>query len=91
MLKVNKSRRIVANFFVGQGNDETLVKSTVIEIDNQAVSNISEQLVDSELYAANRKEMRKDEQKLRDLRYSIEDEILAELVADEQTTATEGK
>lgn len=91
MLKVNKSRRIVANFFVGQGNDETLVKSTVIEIDNQAVSNISEQLVDSELYAANRKEMRKDEQKLRDLRYSIEDEILSELAADEQTTATEGK
>lgn len=91
MLKINKSRRIVANFFVGQGNDETLVKSTVIEIDNQAVSNISEQLIDSELYAANRKEMRKDEQKLRDLRYSIEDEILAELAADEQTTATEGK
>lgn len=91
MLKVNKSRRIVANFFVGQGNDETLVKSTVIEIDNQAVSNISEQLIDSELYAANRKEMRNDEQKLRDLRYSIEDEILSELVADKQTTATEGK
>lgn len=91
MLKVNKSRRIVANFFVGQGNDETLVKSTVIEIDNQAVSNISEQLVDSELYAANRKEMRKDEQKLRDLRYSIEDEILSELEADEQTAVAEGK
>lgn len=79
MLRINKSRRIVANFFVTRGNEEVLVKSTVIEIDNQAVSTISEQLIDAELYAKNRSEMRKNETELRELRYKIEDEILAEL------------
>ncbi|MFX3907348.1 hypothetical protein ACJBWM_07180 [Streptococcus suis] len=36
-----------------------------------------------ELYAKNRRDMRKHEQELRELRYKIEDEILAELDAAE--------
>ena len=43
-----------------------------------AVSSVQENLLNAELYAKYRKQMRKDEQELRNLRYKIEDEILAE-------------
>lgn len=83
-LKITKSRTIDARFHVQDGRDDVVVKQTYITIDNNAVSNVQENMLNAELYARNRKEMRKDEQALRELRYQIEDEILAE--AEEKAT-----
>lgn len=79
MLITNKSRSIAAQFYVENEGVKELVKTTTINIDQNAVSSTSEQMINGELYAANRAEMRRDEAKLSELRYKIEDEILAEL------------
>lgn len=82
MLKVTKTRQLVTEFFAQDGDQQKLVKTTVINTDNKAVSTISETLHDPELYANNRISMRKHEQELREMLYKIEDAILAELEAD---------
>lgn len=82
MLKINKTRRITASFFVTENGEEKLVKQTTIDINNEAVSTLYENLLLPDLYAKNRTAMRKEEQKLRDMRYEIEDAILAEAEAD---------
>lgn len=82
MLKVTKTRQLVTEFFAQDGDQQKLVKTTVINTDNKAVSTISETLHDPELYANNRISMRKHEQELREMRYKIENAILAELEAD---------
>ncbi|MEN2205266.1 hypothetical protein [Streptococcus pneumoniae] len=82
MLKVTKTRQLVTEFFAQDSDQQKLVKTTVINTDNKAVSTISETLHDPELYANNRISMRKHEQELREMRYKIEDAILAELEAD---------
>ena len=76
MLKVTKTRQLVTEFFAQDGDQQKLVKTTVINTDNKAVSTISETLHDPELYANNRISMRKHEQELREMRYKIEDAIL---------------
>lgn len=78
MLELTKTRQMVAEFSVGQGTEKKLVKTTIINIDANAVSQVSETMHDADLYAAHRSELRVDEQKLRETRYTIEDEILAE-------------
>lgn len=78
MLDLTKTRQLVAEFSVGQGTEKKLVKTTIINIDANAVSQVSETMHDADLYAAHRRELRGDEQKLRETRYAIEDEILAE-------------
>lgn len=78
MLELTKTRQLVAEFSVGQGTEKKLVKTTIINIDANAVSQVSETMHDADLYAAHRRELRDDEQKLRETRYAIEDEILAE-------------
>ena len=83
MLKVTKTRQLVAEFFAQDGDQQKLVKTTVVNTDNDAVSTTSETLHDPDLYAKNRSSMRKNEQELREMRYKIEDAILAELEADE--------
>lgn len=69
---------MTAQFYVENEEVKELVKTTTINIDQTAVASISEQMVNAELYAANRAEMRRDEAALSELRYKIEDEILAE-------------
>uniref|UniRef100_UPI003F691D11 hypothetical protein n=1 Tax=Streptococcus pluranimalium TaxID=82348 RepID=UPI003F691D11 len=83
MLKINKTRQTTAEFFVTEDKQERLVKTTVINTDNDAVSIVYETLHEPELYAKHRRDMRKHEQELRELRYKIEDEILAEIEAEE--------
>ena len=61
---------------------DELRQTTVVNTDNDAVSTTSETLHDPDLYAKNRSSMRKHEQELREMRYKIEDAILAELEAD---------
>lgn len=79
MLITNKSRSMTAQFYVENEGIKELVKTTTININQNAVSYITEQMFNDELYAANRAEMRKDEANLSELRYKIEDEILGEL------------
>ena len=81
MLKINKTRQTVAEFFAIEGEVEKLVKTTTINTDNNAVSTVYETLNDAELYAKYRTVMRADEEALRTVRYKIEDDILAELEA----------
>ncbi len=82
MLKINKTRQTIAEFFAVEGKLEKLVKTTIINTDNNAVSTVYETLHDAELYAKHRAAMRVDEDALRELRYKIEDDILAELTAE---------
>lgn len=84
MLKTTKTRSIVGNFYADKNGVKTLVKSTIINIDSKAVSSIVEQMIDSELYSANRAEMRTDENKLSEIRYTIEDQILTEAQVENQ-------
>ena len=82
MLKINKTRQTLAEFFAIEDGVEKLVKTTTINTDNNAVSTIYETLHDAELYAKYRSVMRVDEEALRELRYKNEDDILAELIAE---------
>lgn len=82
MLRINKTRQTTAEFWVTEGGEEKLVKTTTINTDNNAVSTVYETLHNPELYAKHRATMRVDEDALRELRYKIEDDILAELEAD---------
>ena len=79
MLKIIKTRQTTAEFWVTVDKVDKLVKTTVINTDNDAVSTVYETLHEPDLYAKYRKDMRKHESELRELRYKIEDEILAEL------------
>ena len=87
MLKINKTRQTIAEFLVVEGKLEKLVKTTTINTDNNAVSTIYEMLHDAELYAKHRATMRVDEDELRELRYKIEDDILADLATSSSTPA----
>ncbi|MDG3146342.1 hypothetical protein MKL27_05545 [Streptococcus suis] len=82
MLKINKTRQTLAEFFAIEDGVEKLVKTTIINTNNNAVSTIYETLHDAELYAKHRAAMRADEDALRELRYKIEDDILADLAAE---------
>ena len=82
MLKINKTRQTVAEFWVTEDKVEKLVKTTTINTNNNAVSTTYEALHDAELYAKHRATMRVDEDALRELRYKIEDDILAEVAAE---------
>lgn len=77
-LKITKQRTINAEFNVEEEGATILVKQTLISIDANAVSTIQENLLNAELYAKHRQDMRSDERSLRELRYKIEDEVLAE-------------
>lgn len=77
-LKITKQRTINAEFNVEEEGATILVKQTFISIDENAVSSVQENLINAELYAKYRQEMRTDERALRDLRYKVEDEILAD-------------
>ena len=83
MLRINKTRQTTAEFFAIEDGVEKLVKTTTINTDNNAVSTIYEALHNAELYAKHRSAMRADEDALRELRYKIEDDILADLTAEE--------
>lgn len=83
MLKINKTRQTTAEFWVTEDKEEKLVKTTTINTDNNAVSTVYETLHNAELYAKHRTAMRVDEDALRELRYKIEDDILAELETDQ--------
>ena len=91
MLKTILTRHLSAEFIVNENGQEVLVKSVAINFDANAVPQVSEALHSPELYNKHRRELRKDEQALSELRFQIEDAVLAEKAAaanlDEKTEA----
>ena len=81
MLKTILTRHVSAEFTVTENGNEVLVKSVAINFDADAVPQVSEALHSPDLYNEHRRELRKDEQALLELRYQIEDAILAEKAA----------
>lgn len=81
MLKITKSRETRAEFFVEVNGEERLVKTTVAYTNHEGVSTITENLHELELYAKNRRSMRKHEQEFQDVIYAIEDAMVDELEA----------
>ena len=77
-LKITKQRTINAEFNVEEEGATILVKQTFISVDSNAVSTVQENLLNAELYAKHRQEVHTDERALRELRYKVEDEILAD-------------
>ena len=82
MLKTILTRHVSAEFTVNENGQEVLVKSVAVNFDAYAVPQVSEALHSPELYNKHRAEIRADEEALRELRYKIEDDILAELTAE---------
>ena len=92
MLKTILTRHVSAEFIVNENGQEVLVKSIAVNFDADAVPQVSEALHSPDLYNKHRRELRKDEQALRELRYQIEDAILAEkevAAADAEAEETE--
>ena len=90
MLKTILTRHVSAEFTVTENDQEVLVKSVAINFDANAVPQVSEALHSPELYNKHRAEIRKDEEALRELRYQIEDAILAEKEATAANEEVEG-
>lgn len=80
-LEIKKTTKLVGNLRV---NDQ-IVKTYTVDIDEKGVSTVAEWVANPDLYAANRREMRKQEAEFREKRYEVEDAILAEIEAEEQT------
>ena len=83
MLKTILTRRVSAEFTINENGNEVLVKSVAINFNADAVPQVSEAIHSPELYNKHRRELRADEEALRELRYKIEDAILAEKAAAE--------
>ena len=74
-LVIKKTTKLTGEFKV----DDIIVKTTTVDVDENGVSTIFEYMNNTDLYAANRREMRKQEKEFRDKRYEVEDAILAEI------------
>lgn len=78
-LEIKKTTKLVGNLRV---NDQ-IVKTYTVDIDEKGVSTVTEWVANPDLYAANRREMRKQEAEFRTKRYEVEDAILAEIEAED--------
>lgn len=74
-LVIKKTTKLTGEFKV----EDVIVKTTTVDIDENGVSTVFEYMNNADLYASNRKEMRKQEKEFRDKRYEVEDAILAEI------------
>ena len=76
-LEIVKTTKLVGSVKV----NDTVVKTITADIDEKGVTTLTEWINDSEAYAANRREVRKQEQAFQDAVYAAEDAIIAELEA----------
>lgn len=76
-LEIVKTTKLVGSLKVG----DTVVKTMTADIDDKGVTTFTEWINDSEAYAANRREVRKQEQEFQEAVYAAEDAIIAELEA----------
>lgn len=74
-LEIIKTTKLVGNIKI----DDTVVKSITADINEKGISTISEWINDVELYAANRREIRKQEAEFQNKIYEVEDAIIQEL------------
>lgn len=81
VLEIVKTTKLVGSVKVS----DTVVKTLTADIDDKGVSTISEWLNDADAYAANRREVRTQEQAFQDAVYAAEDAIIAELEATEKS------
>ena len=72
-LEIIKTTKLVGNI------DDTVVKSITADINEKGISTISEWINNAELYAANRREIRKQEAEFQNKIYEVEDAIIQEL------------
>jgi len=76
-LEITKTTKLVGSVKV----NDAVVKTITADIDGKGVTTLTEWINDSEAYAANRREVRKQEQAFQDAVYAAEDAIIAELEA----------
>lgn len=76
-MEIVKTTKLVGSVKVG----DTVVKTLTADIDDKGVSTVTEWLNDADAYAANRREVRKQEQAFQEAVYAAEDAIIAELEA----------
>ena len=76
-LEIVKTTKLVGSVKV----NDAVVKTITADIDDKGVTTLTEWINDSEAYAANRREVRKQEQAFQDAVYAAEDAIIAELDA----------
>ena len=74
-LVIKKTTKLTGEFKV----DDIIVKTTTVDVDENGVSTIFEYMNNADLYASNRREMRKQEKEFRGKGYEVEDAILAEI------------
>ena len=74
-LEIIKTTKLVGNIKI----DDTVVKSITADINEKGISTISEWINNAELYAANRREIRKQEDEFQNKIYEVEDAIISEL------------
>lgn len=74
-LEIIKTTKLVGNIKI----DDTVVKSITADINEKGISTISEWINNTELYAANRREIRKQEAEFQNKIYEVEDAIIQEL------------
>ena len=74
-LVIKKTTKLTGEFKV----EDVIIKTTTVDIDENGVSTVFEYMNNADLYASNRREMRKQEKEFRDKRYEVEDAILAEI------------
>lgn len=71
-LEIIKTTKLVGNIKI----DDTVVKSITADINEKGISTISEWINNAELYAANRREIRKQEAEFQNKIYEVEDAII---------------
>ena len=74
-LVIKKTTKLTGEFKV----EDVIVKTTTVDIDENGVSTVFEYMNNADLYASNRREMRKQEKEFRDKRYEVEAAIFAEI------------
>lgn len=80
-LEITKTTKIVGRIKI----DDTVVKTMTADIDDKGVTTPNDWVDNAEVYAANRHEVRKQEQAFQDAVYAAEDAIIAELEAAENS------
>ncbi|WP_270736681.1 hypothetical protein [Streptococcus anginosus] len=79
-LEIVKTTKLVGNIKV----DDTVVKSITADINEKGISTISEWINNAELYATNRREIRKQETEFQNKIYEVEDAIIQELESEKK-------
>ena len=76
-LNLTQVRTINADITVQKGDETIIVKSLTATIDENGVTQLNTYFTNEEVYAEFRPQVRKDEKKLQEYLYQVEDEVIA--------------